>query len=166
MAEYLLPVAFLSLFFLVRDYQRYNKTIIFLTGIILLTNSIAIISMINSLEVTSPFKYETTVINKRFESKILSRDILVSEEVYNWNEGIKNIPKKCYANSKMNINFGVFPLAFNKEVLIGEFISSHILTGDKENRLQRKTICQYKWAIGKEGLSYNKLWNTNLILIN
>ena len=126
-------------------------------------NSFIIINRIDNLKVHSPFEYTRQKIIEWDERKFKSEDLLITEEVYNWQIAVKKIPEKCYAKSKMNVNFGVFPLAFNKKVTLSDFISSHTITGMKSNS-NKQGICSYIWSTGKNGLSYNSTWNTNIKL--
>ena len=162
--EYLLPLSTLSIFYLLTRYSPYKKIIIFSILVISLSNTLIVLKQYNQLRISSAFDYDKETIKEISRDKIKSKEILISEEVYNWNEAVKNIPRKCYGKSVMNVHLGVFPLAFNRSISLSEFISSHILSNEEHSKPE-DFICKYRWSLGKDGLSYNEVWNTNIKLI-
>ena len=149
--------------YLLTKYSSYKKIVIFSILIISVLNTLIIINQFSQLKVFSPFDYNRETIREISRSKIESKEILISEEVYNWNSAIQNIPEKCYGRSVMNIHIGVFPLALNKKVSLGQFLSSHIVSSGQKPQLGN-FLCEYKWSVGTDGLSYNEVWNTNIKL--
>ena len=161
--EYLLPLATVSIFYLLTKYSSYKKIVIFSILIISVLNTLIITNQFSQLKVFSPFDYNRETIREISRSKIESKEILISEEVYNWNSAIQNIPEKCYGRSVMNIHLGVFPLALNKKVSLSQFLSSYIVSSGQKPQLGNY-LCEYQWSVGTDGLSYNEVWNTNIKL--
>lgn len=160
--EYILPISMLGFLQFYKSIKEKKISSYLIFTFILSMNCFFIISNYKNLSVSYPFEYNSITINQKFDDMLRLKNKYISDEVYDWSIAVNKLPPYCYDKLKANINFGVFPLAFNKKIKVEEFIKSHRLTGNKLESLQN---CQLVWSLADQGLAKNIRWNTNLRLI-